>query len=297
MKIAQLGVCGLVWLGMGTSPAFAAAPAPTPTLPAALPLETYGHLPSVDLIALSPDGTMFALLTANAQGQQLQVRTVADSKVIALASTGKAKLRSLQWAGDHHLLITRSATAEVYGLTGPKREFYMVLDYNLDTGKLHPLLDGKTGDGVSKLNTVSAMPISRMIDGKPVAFLVGTTFASNQGVRTLFRVELDKNRTRQLVVGTGNTSEWLIDQAGEIEARVDYTESTGHWLLWTRRGKTLVRSLESTDAVDSPWLEGFGRTADTVMVGQREDDESSYLEITLGEDHASAPVADYSVSR
>ena len=289
----KTGRLALFWLSAATTswcgaiPALAAAPA---AIPPALPLAAYGHLPSVDLIALSPDGSQFALVAGDATGQQLQVRMTSGSKVVAMASVGKAKLRSLQWAGDHHLLVTRSATSEVYGVAGPKREYSMALDFNLITRKMTALLDGTAGDNVEALNTIAATPVTRIIAGKAIAFVVGTTFQSSQGVFTLFRIDLDNNRTRQLVVGNGNTNEWLIDDIGNVAARVDYNESSGRWSLWTRRGKTLVRSTEETALVDTPSLEGFGRTAATVIIGQRVDDDWSYRELKLGEDHASAPI-------
>lgn len=290
MRWALLWLVGLPGVALNRSPAFAQPAASV--APAQLPLTAYGHLPSVDLIALSPDGSQFALVTTDEHSQQLQVRSTADSSLIALVGTGKAKLRSLQWAGNHHLLVTRSATAEVYGMTGPKREYFMALDFNVATRKLVPLLDGGNGDVVVRLNTVAAAPVARVIDGKPVAFVIGTTFPSDHGILTLFRVDLDSNRTRQLVLGNPATRHWLLDDAGVVAARVDMNESSGRWTLWTRRGKTLVRSMENTDPIDSPSLRGFGRTTGTVIVSQRVDDEYDYRELTLGEDHASPPIAE-----
>ncbi len=285
MKIARLA---LLWLC--TAPALAAPP--PAAVPVQLPLAAYGHLPSVELIALSPDGTQFALVTADAAGRQLQIRKTADNTLVRAARAGNSKLRALQWAGDHHLLLTSSTTAELHGFTGPKREYSLVLDYDILTRKGTPLLAGGVGNSVRKLNTVAARPEVRIIDGKPMAFVTGISFPGNQGVLTLYRVDLDTGRTRQLLVGNELTREWLLDDAGTAVARVDYSQEKGLWVLWTRRGNALVRSMEETAPIDGPSLVGFGRTAGTVMVSQHADDGYSYRELTLGEDHLSAPITE-----
>ena len=201
--------------------ALALALAPVLSARVALPIEAYGQLPNVDLIALSPDGSQMAMAVTAQHLRQVQVRRVGDRSLVEVIPTGTAKIRALTWAGDHHLLITQSKTADVWGLTGPKREWYLVLDLNLLTHKPIPLLNGDVQGAGKKLNTVDGVPEVRMINGHPIAFVEGTTFPGSQGIRTLFRVDLDKRWTRREALGNEGTDGWLIDNDGAIAARVD----------------------------------------------------------------------------
>ncbi len=247
-------------------------------------------MPSVDLIALSPDGSQVALAVANEQTRQIQIRRTADRGIVFTVPAGAAKIRSLQWAGDHHLLITRSATAEVSGLTGPKREWSLALDLDLVTHKLVPLLQGEVFGVDEKLNTISGAPDIRVIAGRPVAFVVGTTFVDHTGVRTLFRIDLDSRQTHLAAKGSVWTDDWLLDDGGAIIARVDSDERTGRWQLWTRRGDRLTKSMEDAHPLDSPELIGLGRSRDTVMVEIHDGEEWSYHELALGSDQMSAAI-------
>ncbi len=250
------------------------------------PIAAFGHLPSVDLIAISPDGSKLAMVVSDAHGRQMQVRRVTDNGVIHVANVGLAKVRALQWAGDDHLLLTRSTTAEVTGLTGPKREYFLVADFNLATVKLTPLLQTSVGDKVQRMNTINGEPMVRMVKGRAVAFLPGVTFPSSEGVLTLFAVDLDAQRTREIAVGSTDTNEFLVGPDGSVVARVDYNQRAGRWTLSTARGATMVKSMDDTRPLDSPWLAGFGRTTGSVLVGSYDDDDTAYREVPLG---ATAP--------
>lgn len=254
------------------------------------PLAAYGQLPSVDFVALSPDGSKLAMIVGDEGERQLQVRRSADRALLQRVGIGAAKVRGVQWVGDHHLLLTRSATAEIAGMTGPKREYSLVLDINLATGKSSTLLQGSVDDKDETLNTIFGEPMARMVGGRPVAFLPGLTFPGREGILTLFAVDLETRRTRQVVVGNSDTSEFLVDAAGGVIARVDYHQASGHWMLYTGRSGHLVKAMEDTSPLDSPWLAGLGRTAGSVLVGMHDDDETVFRELALGEATPSPPI-------
>ncbi len=265
-----------------------AAAAPVVALP---PPEAYGTLPSVDLITLSPDGSLMALATGPAKARRVDIRRTSDRALVQSLPVGTAKVRDLSWAGDHHLILTRSTTAQVTGLTGPKREWLLAIDVDLARHRTRPLLEGVGNGDVETMNTVGAVPEIRMIEGKPFAFATGFSFPSGTGVRTLFRADLDGRATKVAATGNENTEGFLIDAAGTIVARSDYIERNGHWLLWTRRGGSLVKSMEASDLIDSPSLIGFGRTPGTAIVETRVDDDWGYREVAFGGE-PSAPLAE-----
>jgi len=281
-------------LTVGAVLLMAAAPPPAPAVPPPIPpLAAYGHLPSVDLIALSPDGTKVAMIVGDAAGRQIQVRAVADHKLLHGGVVGEAKIRALQWAGENHLLLTRSTTADILGITGPKREWWMTIDLNLKTRKLMPLLGLGTDDKEEKLNVIAGKPMVRTVAGRTMAYVAGITFPAHEGLLTLFAVDLDARRTRQVATGNVDTQEFLVDAGGGVTARVDYNQHAGRWTVYTGRAGRLTRSFDDVHPVDSPWLAGFGRTAGSVLVGQEDDDDTVYREVALGGTAASPPVAEF----
>ena len=64
---------------------------------------------------------------------------------------------------------------------------------------------GSYVDEVAKLNAVVDDPVTAIIDGKPVAFVEGSSFPGERGVVTLFRVDLDSGKTRVALTGNLNT--------------------------------------------------------------------------------------------
>ena len=190
------------------------------------PLAAFGHLPSVDLVAVSPDGSKAAMVVGDAAERQLQIRRVADRTLVFVTPVGTTKLRALQWAGENHVIVTRSATAEISGLTGPKREWELAIDFNLATRKAAPILTSGADDTVAKMNVIAGAPMPRIVGGRPMVYVSGITFPGESGVLTLFEVDLEKRRTRQVEVGNPNTGEFLVDASGRLAARVDYYERT-----------------------------------------------------------------------
>ena len=246
---------------------------------AAPPLAAFGHLPSVDLIALSPDGSKVALVVGDATGRELQVRRVGDRHVLSRVRLADAKVRALQWAGEDHLLVTRSTTADVFGLMGPRREYLLVLDLDLQSHKQTALLANDVGGGEQRLNTVQAIPEPRIIAGRPVVFLEGIAFKAGQGVLTLFRVDLQAHRTTTVSEGTTETGGWLVDSGGVPVARTDYNERSGRWTLYAGTGGRLAKVMDETHPLDGPWLAGFGRTPGTLLIGTHDDDATVYREL------------------
>jgi hypothetical protein len=73
------------------------------------------------------------------------------------------------------VLVTTSNTAEVYGLSGPKREYLMGFDYNVVSHKQRLLMANQE----NAMNVVLETPDVRFIDGVPYAFVEGVHFVDN----------------------------------------------------------------------------------------------------------------------
>jgi len=76
----------------------------------AVSLETYGRLPSLEDIALSPDGSRIAFVrTTDENTRVLAIVQISPHKVLGASKIGETKLRELQWADNDHLMQVRSS--------------------------------------------------------------------------------------------------------------------------------------------------------------------------------------------
>src|SRR5437762_1019443 len=96
---------------------------------AAAPLEVYGHLPSMEDIAISPDGSQVACIKTLGDDRLLLVVNLSDMQVIKEVRIGQNKVRSVRWADKNHLMLTTSSYDRVSGFTGSKSEFLYLLTY------------------------------------------------------------------------------------------------------------------------------------------------------------------------
>ena len=65
---------------------------------AAVPLEVYGRLPSLEDIALSPSGDRIAFVRTTENTRTITVGSLSDHKALSGLRIGDQKLRSVQWA-------------------------------------------------------------------------------------------------------------------------------------------------------------------------------------------------------
>ena len=128
------------------SSVFALLASPLLASPAfAAPLEAYGKLPSVESMAISPDGVRLAMVTTDGEKRTISVQNLAQHKVERVLAAGDAKLRGLMWADPDHLVVLRSTTAEITGFTTAHSEFVMGFEYDMVSGTAHAIMD-KTVD-------------------------------------------------------------------------------------------------------------------------------------------------------
>src|SRR5476649_2170057 len=76
---------------------------------AAPPVESYGKLPGVEHVAMSPSGAAYAFVALIGDTLLLLVMA-SDGTPVAKAEVGKTKVRSIRWVGEDHVLVDYSAT-------------------------------------------------------------------------------------------------------------------------------------------------------------------------------------------
>jgi dipeptidyl aminopeptidase/acylaminoacyl peptidase len=240
-----------------------AAPAAVP------PLSVYGHLPNIEQIEISPDGTKLAVAITDGEKRMLVIREAAEGgKPLAALNFGDTKLRGVQWAGNDHVLITTSTTAEVFGLSGPKREYLMGFDYDLVSKKQRLLMK----DQLDAMNVILETPDVRFIDGVTYAFVEGVHFVDGQGQNTLYKINLKNGATRMLDSGVvDDTDDWLVSPQGQALAQSRYDQKKGDWTLKIKTDHGWITAEQVVSKMGSRGLSGMGRDGRSVLVWMTDD--------------------------
>lgn len=258
-----------------------------PTVIAA-PLTAYGQLPDVSEMAISPDGRAMAAMVGSGAERGMQMRSLPDLALMTSFPTGDAKVRSLRWAGSDHLVLTYSRTKQAIGFQRGEEEWFFAVEYNLKTKKWEKLLDMVP----DAMNVVIGSPVALSGDEAGSLGIEGLIVKENVTVPTLFRVDLNSHRTKQLDVGSVNTVDWVIGPDGRGVARADYRNDTGEWTLFVRPvGNLNFKKTRTIVApIDQPSLLGFGRNPGTVMVSVSDDEGTEVYEVNLADGSWSEPL-------
>ena len=210
--------------------------------------------------------------------------------VVAILPISKAKVRDITWGDANHLIVTTSTTTIVSGLEGPKREWYLAFSFDTATKKTMPLLGALLNGTEQAMNVVESAPVVLRIGGRPMAFMDGVSFPNSRGVTTLYRQDLLSGFVTSVATGNEQTNDFLVDDAGNVAARVDYNETSGRWTLWSGANGHLVRALEMTAPIDSPDLVGFSGNQHVVLLRFPGSDHTIYRELPLGGTTMSPPL-------
>ncbi len=229
----------------------------------AAPLATYGRLPFIEQMAISPDGKAMAFVATDGERRKIVVEDLATAKFTFGLNGGEQKIRDLRWAGPNHLIVTASVTSYVRDVESPRGEWWLSSDVNLTTKKQRNLMAGAK----DALNVDDDLPEVRIVKGRPYAFVHGIVFVNNEGQLALFKIDLDADdQVTMLTAGLKKTSSYSIDAKGAPLAESDYDADKSHWVMriWKGGGWHEVRREEAP--IETPELEGLGRDGASVLV-------------------------------
>lgn len=253
-------------------------------------LATYGGLPGVENVALSPDGSHVAYVRTEGDLRIVVVATVADRKMIRWVRVGEEKLRSIDWADDDNVLLTTSVTAVNFGF---QDEWFMLRVYNVSRNEVRSLPGNTAGIDEEVLNTVVGDVMVRRVEGHTVLFVPGVNVKKG---RALFRCDLTTGGTRVLRMGTFETS-WLVDSQGQLAAEQQYDKQTRRWSINVFRGSGSREVASGHAAIDIPEMLGFGPTTDTLLVYSVENGDSVWRLLSIIDGKLGAPMDEGAFSR
>jgi dipeptidyl aminopeptidase/acylaminoacyl peptidase len=258
---------------------------------AAVPLEVYGRLPSLENVALSPDGSRIAFVRTTENVRILAVVSITDDKALGALRIGELKLRGIEWADDNHLLIETSMTALPLGLMGEQREWALLQVYNVDTRKFYPVPgpDVRKLDSVKLMNVVTGATMVRRAAAHTLLFVPGI-YVEDETMPALFRVDLDTGIQSLVAKGSSPSENWFVDEGGEIIASQAYNEQSQNWKLKIRRDGRLRDIASGQAAVEFPEVVGFGPTSDTLLMQSLEGEYPVWRLLSLKDGTLGAPM-------
>ena len=223
-------------------------------------LADYGRLPSIEDVALSPDGSRLAYVNTKGNQRIVVVAGVADHKVIHWVALGEEKLRDLQWADDDNVMITTSDTTSFYGF---KDEWDLLRVYNVSRNEARMLPDTPLAAAHSARKTVVGDVMVRRIGGHTVLFVPGMNVDDEF---SLYRCDLNDGSTSLVRAGSSADESWIVDGNGQLAARETYDRETERWSIDVFPGRGSREAASGHAALDAPEILGFGPTADTLLV-------------------------------
>ena len=257
------------------------------------PLEVYGQLPSLEEVALSPDGTRLAFVHTAKNARTVAMVSLADNKLLGGLNVGEVKLRGIRWADNDNLLIETSTTTAPasLGLRGFRQELFGVQVYNLSTRVLTTLPRPVAVRGMDLLNVISGRVMVARIDGHTVLYVPAYYVA--EGLRNgLFRVDLSNLSQRLAKGGSHETSDWLVNAAGEVVAEEKYSEHERRWSIDWLRENRVTEVASGAAAIEIPQILGFAPDGESLLTSSPEGDESVWRFLNLKEGKFSDPLAE-----
>lgn len=261
----------------------------------AAPLEVYGRLPNIENVALSPDGSRIAMVRTTENHRFIAVISLTDDKLMGkLLNIGDAKLRSLTWADNDHLMLVASSTSlPPVGLVGRTSEWCMlsVLDVITQKRSRYPNVN-RSPDGETIMDVLYDTDVMvRHLDGHTVLFIEGI-YVTQETLPALFRVDLSDGSQRMVRAGSDQTEGWLVDEAGEVAAEENYDQKEQHWRMLEHRDGHWREIASGHEAIDVPSLLGFGPEPGTLLVQTHEDGEPVWRQLSLKDGTFGPPMAE-----
>ena len=247
---------------------------------------SFGNLPEVSKMALSPNGRHIAYLHVKNGRTDVLVRDLLD---LARSPQGldvsKVKIRNLKWANDRYLLLYASKTTNIPQFRTRKIEYGGVYSYDIKRKRIKRLFTNTPELGInSSLGTVSGV----LSDSEEVLM---PAFNKVQR-RVLFRVSLKTGRGRLYAKGShSNTREFIANKAGKVVARVEFSNRDDLFSIKAKHGNSWNTIYQ--EKTDLTPLEVVGLSPDgtgLLFVDHQGADKAGLFQISLSDGVVSGPI-------
>jgi dipeptidyl aminopeptidase/acylaminoacyl peptidase len=252
------------------------------------PPDVYGHLPALEDVILSPDGSKLAYVKTIGDRRELMIVRVVQPVSLGGAHVGDTKLRGIGWMDDNNLMITISSTGlPPLGFNGPQQEWYQLVTYDVAKGKLagvaFDVRDERT------FNVLWGAPAVRDVGGMTTLFVPGL-YVSQQTLPALFRYSVADRRMMLIAKGHEPLTHWLVDDSGRIAVQFIYYDEKKRWELKARKDDRLTLVASGDSGIDVPSVLGFSDSGDSILVRFIENGDPVWKPLMLKDGSWGAPL-------
>lgn len=234
-----------------------------------LPLETFGKLPTIERVSISPDGSRLATVVTNGEQRHAVVFSLPAMTPIIDIPASESKLRDIGWIGPDHLIAEVSQTTSTVELLGGRREWFFGLDYDLAHRTAHRMMD-KTATivegGMAAMNAIGGFNGVRVVNDKTYVYVEGLVFREDHSVDSLFRYDPTDGQSVMVALGEEHTSGWVVDAAGHALAQSTFDARAKKWTLDLAHGPAFRTVKTVTADIEHPELVGLGREPDSLLI-------------------------------
>jgi dipeptidyl aminopeptidase/acylaminoacyl peptidase len=267
MSALRLFLC--LWVASVTAPALAATD-----------VAAFGGLPSIEQASLSPDGSKIAFVKTTRDMRVLVLFDLNEDRLVRGVGIGDARLRSVEWADNDHLLLTTASSRMPYELSGERTEWNMMASYDLKTNKLTRLLRNIRGNETT-MNTVYGDPVVQHKDGDTLVFVQGEYVKDGRTASALYRINLTTDTELLIKPGKPETDRWLVNDSGEVVAEQDYLERDRRWTIRLFLDGRPPQTASGVAPIDPPNLLGLSATGDAIIVALTQSDGVSLKPLSI----------------
>ena len=182
-------------------------------------IETYGRLPKIRAVSISPNGQHIAYIQRTDNLDYFVVSLSDFSKVLVKVKADKLKARSTSFATNNHVLFRASQTRRTTGYHG-RQEQSGALVYNIKKHNVKLLLN--RAENIHPAQTGVGHIVGLHAKKETVYMPAFDQFGSHP--YNLYRVNLNTGSGKIYAKGTAHTTDWFVGNNGLILAREEYDE-------------------------------------------------------------------------
>jgi dipeptidyl aminopeptidase/acylaminoacyl peptidase len=231
------------------------------------PVDVYGSLPTIEDMAMSPDGTRLAYVRTQGDQRSVLIRQLGEPKPLGAFRVGDTKLRAIQWLDGDNLLLTRSSTGGLPpGYVGPRRryEWFQLATYSVSRQKLADLDFQVHGNRVPS-NAVSGPAVVRQVGGATTLFAHGQ-YAASSIMPALFKYSVADPQTWLIDKADEPLTRWTIDESGRVAAEFVYHDGRKKWELLIRKDDRMAVAASGQADIELPSVQGLSANGDAIIV-------------------------------
>lgn len=193
-------------------------------------VESYAQLPTVSMMAISPDASLLAYRAKENGHDLIIIRKKSDFSIVNVARIDNINPNKLYFVSNNTVVLVATKNIKLRGYVG-RHDASWAYAYNIENNKLFPLLS--QGHGIYAGQTQLGDIVGVAPDRKSV-FMPAF---ENETRYSLYEVDLKhKKKPKKIVRGTSDTRNYFMNSEGELIARERLKNSSNDHTIEKRVG-------------------------------------------------------------